>query len=172
MTVQLRMNAEELVALAERPVAPAAETTVKGGIARGTIILTMKGEKRVEDLQAGDRIITRERGMSVLKSIETVTTPACTIRTDSLGLARPERDTTVAADQHVTLRDWRAQALFDAEAALVPARRLCDGKQIAAFGEAEFFRLDFGAPLTVYANGLETPTGRTEAGVIEVADGE
>lgn len=169
MTVQLRQNADALVAHAAAPVVPNAVT---GGIARGTMILTARGELPVEHLRTGDRVVTRERGMAVLQSIDTVERPACTIRTDSLGLARPERDTTVAADQHIILRDWRAEALFDTPAALVPARRLCDGKQIAAFGEADFFRLDFDAPLTVYANGLETPTGRTESEVIELNDAD
>ncbi|MGB3408098.1 MAG: Hint domain-containing protein, partial [Jannaschia sp.] len=172
MTVQLRHNAEELLQLAASPVISEVGTTTRGGIARGTIILTAKGEVRVEDLRVGDRVITRERGMSVLKAIHTLNSPACTIRTDSLGLGRPERDTTVAADQHVTLRDWRALALFDTTAALVPALRLCDGKQIAAFGDAYFVRLDFGAPLTIYANGLETPTGRTESGIVELSDAD
>lgn len=171
MTVQLRKNAETLTALAASPAA-LADTAVKGGIARGTIILTAKGEVAIEDLKAGDRIITRERGMSVLKDVTVHTAAACSIRTDSLGLGRPERDTTIACDQHVTLRDWRAEALFECSPALVPARRLADGKHIAAFGEADFFRLDFGAPLTIYANGLETPVGRTEAGVVAVDDAD
>jgi hypothetical protein len=167
MTVQLRQNAEALASHAV-PVLARTDTVTKGGIARGTVILTARGEVPIESLICGDRVITRERGMAVLWSVTSHTAPACSIRTDSLGLARPERDTTVACDQHVTVRDWRAAALFDCSAALVPARRLADGKQIAAFGEAEFFRLDFGTPLTVYANGLETPVGRTETGVVEI----
>ncbi len=166
MTVQLRQNAEKLAFHAAAVAAP--DVIARGGIARGTIILTASGEVAVEALKTGDRIITRERGMAVLTSVITHTAPACTIRTDSLGLGRPERDTTVASDQHVAVRDWRAEALFGADAALVPARRLADGKHIAAFGEAEFFRLDFGTALTIYANGLETPVGRTETGVIEI----
>ncbi len=166
MTVQLRQNAESLARTAVTPVA----ANVKGGIARGTIMLTARGEMPVEDLIAGDRMITRERGMSVLKSVTRVTAPACTIRTDSLGRGRPERDTTVSACQHVAVRDWRATALFETGAAMVPARRLADGRHIAAFGEEEFFRLDFGMPMTIYANGLETPTGRTEHGVVQIGD--
>ncbi|MEL6587975.1 MAG: Hint domain-containing protein [Pseudomonadota bacterium] len=169
MTVQLRHNAEELVQLAAKP-ATRSDTQVKGGIAEGTLILTAKGETPVEALQAGDRIITRERGMATLQAVHATSGPACAIRTDSLGLARPERDTTVAADQHVTLRDWRAQALFDAAVALVPANRLVDGKQIAPVAQTKVFRLEFDVPLTVYANGLETPTGRTEGDVIDLTD--
>ncbi|SDZ49613.1 Hint domain-containing protein [Jannaschia faecimaris] len=167
MTVQLRQNAETLTAHAAacvnlRP--------VRGGIARGTVVLTGKGEVAVENLKVGDRVITRERGIAVIKAINSMASPACMIRADSLGLGRPERDTTVAYDQHVMLRDWRAETLFDCDVALVPARRLADGKQIAALGDTDFFRLDFGKPLTIYANGLEAPTGRTEAGVVEITD--
>lgn len=177
MTMQLRIAAADLIDLQDTvPVgaadagiaapAPAADAPATGGLARGTVILTMRGEVPVEELAAGDRVITRERGMSMLRAVERVEAPAVSVRADSLGLGRPERDTTVAAGQHVAVRDWRAEALFGHEAALVPARRLADGAQVAAFGRAAFYRLVLDAPLTVYANGLETPTGRTETGVV------
>ncbi len=167
MTVQLRQNAETLAATSATPVT-ASKPGLKGGIARGTHILTAKGEVLIEKLNPGDRIITRERGMATLKDVTRVAAGACTIRSDSLGLARPECDTIVTECQHVAVRDWRAEALFDTAGALVPARRLADGKHIAASGEQDFYRLGFDAPLTVYANGLEVPTGRTEIDVIEI----
>ncbi|SFI47414.1 Hint domain-containing protein [Jannaschia pohangensis] len=167
MTVQLRKNADTLAATDAVPV-DLAGFAIKGGVALGSIILTARGEVAVEDLRVGDRIITRERGMATLRAITTVTSPACTIRADSLGLARPERDITVAADQHVAIRDWRADALFGVQSALVPAARLADGKQIAVFGETLAYQLNLGAPLTIYANGLETPTGRTEKDLIDL----
>ncbi|MEM8824731.1 MAG: Hint domain-containing protein [Pseudomonadota bacterium] len=165
MTIQLRQNADGLVANSAEPIAP---IKVAGGIAPGTMIRTARGEVCAEDLKVGDRLVTREHGFATSKTIETIEHPACTIRTDSLGIARPERDTTVAADQHILLRDWRAEALFDAPAVYVPVKNMCDGKQITALGKARFLRLDLGEPLTIYANGLETPTGRTDVGVIEL----
>lgn len=165
MTAHLRQNIDKLTVPAARPVA-ATETAIKGGIARGTLILTAKGEVPIETLKAGDRIITRERGMSVLRGVTTHVAPACSVRTDSLSFGRPERDTTLACDQHITLRDWRAEALFDGSPALVPAHRLADGKQITTCGDADIFRLQFDTPLTIYANSLETPVGRIEAGVV------
>ncbi|WP_167767094.1 Hint domain-containing protein [Jannaschia formosa] len=165
MTVQLRMNASELIRRAARPVGG----TAQGGIARGTEILTARGPVRVEMLRPGDRVITRESGMRQIRAISPVEVPVLRVAPDSLGLARPERETVVAADQHLVLRDWRAGALFDAERALVPAARLQDGCQITAAGRGEVFRLDFGRPATIWANGLELPTGRTETGVIDDA---
>lgn len=167
MTVQLRENAAQIVRHA-RPVGGTA--MLRGGLTRGTIVLTARGETPVEDLRPGDRIVTRERGIAVLRAIGRTTGPACSVRTDSLGLARPDRDVVVAADQHVAVRDWRAEALFEAEAALVPADRLVDGRHIARRGEAALYQLDLGAPLTIYANGLEVPTGRTEDGILEIED--
>ncbi|WP_371154672.1 Hint domain-containing protein [Jannaschia sp. 2305UL9-9] len=170
MTVQLRANAEDLIRFAARPVAPASVPSTLGGIAPDAQVQTASGPVAAEDLHPGDQIMTRERGLVHLLGISQVDTPACTIRTDSLGLARPLRDITVALDQHVALRDWRASALFDASEALVPAGRLMDGVQIADVGTMRLIRLDLGAPLTVVADGLETPTGQTDAGVIDMAD--
>jgi hypothetical protein len=170
MAIQLRINADDLIDLDDTVTAfPEDALQVRSGIAKGTLILTARGETPVEDLKVGDRVITRERGMSRLEMITKTTASAVTVRANSLGLGRPEQDTTLAGSQHVALRDWRAAALFDADVALVPVQRLADGAQIAAQGDAEFFQLEFGTPLTVYANGLETPTGRTETGVIETA---
>ena len=155
MTVQLRQNAEKLAFHAAAVAAP--DVIAKGGIARGTIILTASGEVAVEALKTGDRIITRERGMAVLTSVITHTAPACTIRTDSLGLGRPERDTTVASDQHVAVRDWRAEALFGKKTALVAAERLIDGEYIRDMGKGVMtvYELIFDTDHIIYAGGLE-----------------
>ena len=163
MTVQLRMNADELIRRAARPVA----TTACGGIALGTEILTARGAVPVEALRPGDRVITREGGMRAIRSIRPVEAATFRVAPDSLGLGRPERATRVAADQHLVLRDWRAAALFDTERALVPAARLQDDRQIVPSGRDRVYRLDFGRPATIWANGLELPTGRTEPDVVD-----
>lgn len=167
MTVQLRQNVDTMIASAA-PVIVNDDTTIRGGLAAGTIILTARGEVAVEDLRVGDRIITRERGLSVLRAVTTRTAPACVIRMDSLGRGRPGCDTVLACDQHIAVRDWRAKALFGFDAALVPARRLADGHRIATAGTGVFFKLKLDDALTVYADGLETPTGRTDTGVVEI----
>ncbi|GIT93057.1 hypothetical protein JANAI62_35150 [Jannaschia pagri] len=170
MTVQLRMNAQDLIVTGAQAVTPASHDRVTGGLALGTIVETAMGPMAVEALQPGDRILTRERGAWPLRSVTMEQSTICTIRTDSLGVAQPARDISVATDQHVTLRDWRAAALFDAGMALVPADRLTDGTQIARTGTCDVVRLDLGAPLTIVANGMDVPTGRTETGVVNLDD--
>lgn len=168
MTFQLRLNADDLICLDDTVAALPEETLrVQGGLAKGTKVLTAKGETNIEDIQPGDRVITRERGMARVTSVTTVTEPGLAVRADSLGLGRPEQECVLAGSQHVLLRDWRAAALFDCDAALVPLRRLMDGTQIADAGDTTLYQLVFDTPLTIYANGLETATGRTETGIVE-----
>ncbi|MEC9104151.1 MAG: Hint domain-containing protein, partial [Pseudomonadota bacterium] len=48
-----------------------AKAQVVAGIAAGTKVMTLDGEMPVEFLTAGDRVITRDTGMAVLKNVRT-----------------------------------------------------------------------------------------------------
>jgi hypothetical protein len=163
MSVQLRSSAEDLMRRGATPVV----STTGSGMARGTRVMTALGPVAVEDLVPGDRLVTRERGLARLRGITRFHGKACTISRDSFGRAKPARRTVVAEGQHIVLRDWRAKALFGATVALVPVARVSDGEIVARIGRAELFRLDLGAPLTVWAEGLEIPTGLLPSRVLD-----
>ncbi len=133
------------------------------GIALGTVVLTLDGEIPVEHLSAGDRIITRDSGMAVLKAIHTqeITTRPYRISADRLGPGRPDVDTLVPADQPILVRGLLAKTLFSADNAMVPVSRLADGEYIARCEEQTLrvYELEFDTPHVIYANGLELASG-------------
>jgi len=108
----------------------ATDSTTTTGLLAGTTLLTLEGELPVEHLSAGDRVITRDSGMAVLKDIRRVHTKlqAVRIKAGSLGHSRPDRDMVVAPCAQLHIRDWRAEALFGAASANVPAFKLVDGR--------------------------------------------
>ena len=129
------------------------------GLLAGTRLWTLDGEMPVEFLGAGDRIITRDRGMAVLRDLRITETTCDTVRimAGSLGHTRPDEDMVLPASQRVLVRDWRAEALFGESQALVPAARLVDG-QFVTRGPRERLRLvqlTFDAVHILYADGLE-----------------
>ena len=133
------------------------------GIALGTIVLTLDGEIPVEHLNPGDRIITRDSGMAVLKAVRTqeITTRPYRISADRLGPGRPDVDTIVPADQPILVRGLLAKTLFSADNAMVPVSRLADGEYIARCEEQTLrvYELEFDTPHVIYANGLELASG-------------
>jgi len=132
------------------------------GLRADGILLAAAGEVRVGDLRPGDRVITRDAGMVTLRGLtrRRLSVPLVRIRAGSLGHRRPERDALLQADQPVLLRDWRAQALFGCDQALVAAARLVDGEFITLDGTdtLDLCELDFGAPHILYLDGLEVAT--------------
>jgi hypothetical protein len=140
---------------------PKSETGI-AGLPAGTTVLTLAGELPVEHLVAGDRIITRDAGIAVLRGVKVAVAEVAMvrIRAGSLGHTRPDRDTAVAPGTPVLIRDWRAQALYAQPSAMVPAARLCDGEFIATLPAASvrLFALDFDRPHVIYADGLEIGT--------------
>jgi hypothetical protein len=124
-----------------------------------SIILTLDGERRVADLNVGDRVITRDSGTAVLRGItrHRLRTAAVRIMAGTLGHTRPERDVTLPAGQLLLVRDWRAKALFGDTQALVSATRLVDGEFVTleAAHEMTLLTLDFATPHILYVDGLE-----------------
>ncbi|SIS91632.1 Hint domain-containing protein [Roseivivax lentus] len=128
-------------------------------VAAGTSVLTLDGALPAEFLSPGDRVITRDAGMAVLREVVIRTGPvdAVAIRAGTLGHTRPDQDALLPASQEVLIRDWRAQAIFGRARALVPAARLVDGEFIRTLGPVEMtlVALVFDAPHIIYADGLE-----------------
>ena len=129
------------------------------GLTEGTTVMTLDGEKPVDQLAVGDRVITRDAGMSVLREVrsKTVKVKAIHIKAGSLGHTRPQMDMLVGPDTLVHIRDWRAKALFGADVATIKARRLIDGEFVAETAEKTMtmYELIFDRQHIIYADGLE-----------------
>ncbi|WP_375172798.1 Hint domain-containing protein [Pseudooceanicola sp.] len=137
------------------------------GIAAGTKVMTLDGEMPVEFLTAGDRVITRDTGMAVLKGIRArkVACDLVHISGGSLGHNKPEADITVPSGQEVLIRDWRAEALFGKKTALVSAERLVDGEFVRDLGKGVMtvYEMVFDRDHIIYAGGLEVAAKSDEA---------
>ena len=138
---------------------PIAAPAPKAGFVFGTILLTRDGEIPVEFLSPGDRIITRDTGFARLDAIRCrrVLTRAISFAAGSLGDTRPDQDLVLPAAQPVLIRDWRAQAMFGVDQALVRADALVDGEFIRDTGpqKMRLYQLQFADPHVIYAGGLE-----------------
>jgi hypothetical protein len=136
--------------------------TLDTGLVQGSVLLTLDGEIPAEFVSVGDKLITRDSGISKVVHIQRTTRMVRTIAVaaGSLGHNRPERDALLAGDQMMLIRDWRARAVFNAERALVAARALVDGEFITDLGEQEqtLIQIFCDSPHIIYADGLELGT--------------
>lgn len=101
----------------------------------GTVIATPCGERRVEDLRVGDRIITRDNGLQEIRWIgqrdlsgqELVKSPhlkPVLIRAGSLGHGLPERDLLVSPQHRMLINSERASLYFEEREVLAAAKHL------------------------------------------------
>lgn len=150
----------------------------------GTLILTQKGAIPVQDLSAGDRVITRDHGIQTIRWIGATTMSAgyaaankrlrpILIRKDALGPDQPAQDMRVSRQHRLLIRDWRAEMLFgEPDGILVPAFALCNDSTIIEERPTEditYIHMVFDKHEVVYADGLEAesfhPAVRTVAGL-------
>ena len=150
--------------LRSRMTAPSKPAAPVSGLAAGTIILTLEGELPIEFLSAGDRIITRDSGMTVVRGLRRreVTCDAVLVTAGSLGHDRPVGDTILPAGQKILVRDWRAQALYGTKQAMIPAARLVDGEFVRAIGKTTMivYEIICDRDHVIYAGGLELAAER------------
>lgn len=101
----------------------------------GTLIATPKGERKVEDLIAGDRVITRDNGIQAIRWIgrrdlnsDELAAAAhlqpVLIRQGALGNGLPERDMMVSPNHRVLVANDKTALYFEDREVLVAAKHL------------------------------------------------
>jgi hypothetical protein len=101
----------------------------------GTLISTAKGMRPVEDIQVGERLITRDNGFKELAWVgrknldfrqlrQTPNLCPVTISAGSLGNGLPLADMTVSPNHRVFMLSAENRVLFDEAEVLIPARKL------------------------------------------------
>ncbi len=131
-----------------------------GGLVEGTEILTARGLVKVENVAAGMRLVTRERGLQRVAFATQRMLPhsdVVRIAPEALGASAEGAAVFVAPSQRVLLKDWRAKAMFGRARALVSVRKLIDGELIKREDRrnVRLFSLHFDASLIIYAGEIE-----------------
>ncbi|MEM7508822.1 MAG: Hint domain-containing protein [Pseudomonadota bacterium] len=98
----------------------------------GTLIETDRGDTPVENLRAGDLVLTRDHGLRPLRwagrrRIALAGQPSLCpilIPAGALGGGLPRRDLTVSPQHRMLLSDWRADLMFGVAEVLVAAKAL------------------------------------------------
>ncbi len=135
----------------------------------GTLIATPKGERPVEDLQPGDRVITRDNGIQEIrwvgqKALDYKALSASPhlkpilIQKGSLGNGLPERDMMVSPNHRVLVANERTALYFDEHEVLVSAKHLVNNRgvhEVACIGTA-YIHFMFDNHEVVLSNGSWT----------------
>ncbi len=132
----------------------------------GARIITPNGERPVEDLQAGDKVLTRDNGLREIRwigrrdlcSAQLVRTPEfqpILIRKGALGDNVPEHDMLVSPNHRMLLRHALAEVFFGEREVLAAAKNLTDvnGVDRAVVGNASYIHLMFDTHEVILANG-------------------
>ena len=103
----------------------------------GTLVATPQGERPVQDLSVGDRVITRDNGIQEIRWVgkrdmtgEELTAAQhlrpVLIRQGALGRGLPERDMLVSPQHRVLMSSDKTALYFDESEVLVAAKHLTD----------------------------------------------
>ena len=137
----------------------------------GTLIATPRGEVPVEDLRAGDKVITRDNGLQEIrwtgrKDMEWANLLAnphlkpVLIRAGALGNGLPERDMMVSPNHRVLVANDRTQLYFDEHEVLVSAKHLitAQGVQVVNVARTAYIHFLCDRHEVVLSNGAWTET--------------
>nr|WP_254439167.1 Hint domain-containing protein [Ruegeria arenilitoris] len=124
----------------------------------GTLIETAKGPIAVQDLRAGDKIQTLDRGMQTLRWVgqrkvnATGAFAPVLIKKGALG---NDRDLIVSQQHRMLISDWRVELHTGHPEALAPARQLVNGHDIVmqSGGLVTYYHLMFDQHELIWAEG-------------------
>ena len=137
---------------------------------RGTLIRTADGDRPVEDLAAGDLVLTAGNGLQAIRWIGSQMLSGLMlqshpslrpirIRAGALGPDTPSADLIVSPQHRILVRSRIAQKIFGTDEVLVAAKQLLqlDGIDVADdLDQVEYFHFMFDRHEVVLSNGAET----------------
>ncbi|GGA05245.1 Hint domain-containing protein [Neptunicoccus cionae] len=146
------------------------DTTPPPCFTPGTLIATMQGEKPVESLKVGDRVITRDNGAQEVRWIgskpmtgaELQASPhlqPVLIRKGALGNGLPERDMLVSQNHRVLVNNAEVGLLFNEPEVLVAAKHLVNadkGVSLVSASHATYVHFMFDHHEVVLSDGAWT----------------
>ncbi len=133
----------------------------------GTMITTLKGERPVEELQAGDRVVTRDNGLQTVRQIvrrdfdygqlsEVPHLQPVLVTIGAVGRGLPERDTLVSPNLRLLVSGDRVPFGNGGREALVAVKNLADSRTIRncqVLG-VRYVHIGFDKHEVVLANGM------------------
>ena len=124
----------------------------------GTMIDTPDGEVRVEDLEIGDLVTTKDHGPQPIRWIGTRKVAGRGVFAPILfkaGAIGNTRDLRVSPQHRMLLQDWRAELFFGEDEVLCAANKLLNDSTILKdpCEEVEYIHLMFDAHEVIYAQG-------------------
>jgi Ca2+-binding RTX toxin-like protein len=135
----------------------------------GTLIATPRGEKPAEDLQVGDRVITRDNGIQEIRWVghKAVTGRELTaaphlrpvlVKAGSLGNGLPERDMMLSPNHRVLVANERTQLYFEENEVLAAVKHLAGtpGVVDVAVSSVTYIHFMFDRHEVVLSNGAWT----------------
>ncbi|MEO0939724.1 MAG: cadherin-like domain-containing protein [Pseudomonadota bacterium] len=135
----------------------------------GTLIATPTGERRVEDLEVGDRVITRDNGIQEVRwtghrALDAAKLKAAAhlnpvlIRRGALGGGLPERDMMVSPQHRVLIASEKAALFFEEREVLVAAKHLVgmDGIDVVEASDVTYIHVMFDQHEVILSDGAWT----------------
>ncbi|MEL6464477.1 MAG: tandem-95 repeat protein [Pseudomonadota bacterium] len=135
----------------------------------GTMIATPTGERRVEDLQPGDRVVTRDNGIQEIRWVGQREMPGedlaraahlrpVLIQQGALGRGLPERDMLVSPHHRVLMASDKTALYFDESEVLVAAKHLTrmDNIDVVDVSHTTYIHLMFDQHEVILSDGAWT----------------
>ncbi len=135
----------------------------------GTLIATPKGERKVEDLEVGDRVITRDNGIQEIRWIGSRAMSGdefarsehlrpVLIRQGALGKNLPERDMMVSPNHRVLVANDKTALYFEEREVLVAAKHLTglEGVDIVEVSGTTYIHVMFDQHEVILSDGTWT----------------
>jgi len=133
----------------------------------GALIATQHGERRIEDIRVGDRVITRDNGMQEVRWIGTCMVDGAMLRAqaskrpvrvakDTFGPGMPERDMHFSPNHRILLAQADTSLLFGDPEVLAAVKDMVDRPGISRVTpeQVTYVHLLFDRHETVFADGM------------------